>query len=151
MLDRIALITGNTGQAAEYAAMLGIDVNPAKAELTEVQSLDVAVVAARKTADAYAQPPHLRPDDQRGKEQDLPPPPRSRSDAHGTGTSLTTSSRAGARGLGQPVGQAAALSARSGRDPVRTLRPRADVPAVRDFTAELRERLPAAAGHSAPR
>ena len=48
MLDRIALITGNAGKAAEYAAMLGIDVTPAKAELSEVQSLDVAVVA-RKT------------------------------------------------------------------------------------------------------
>jgi non-canonical purine NTP pyrophosphatase (RdgB/HAM1 family) len=55
MLDRIALITGNAGKAAEYAAMLGIDVTPAKAELTEVQSLDVAVVAARKVSDAYAQ------------------------------------------------------------------------------------------------
>src|ERR1700677_2876548 len=55
MLDRIALITGNAGKAAEYAAMLGIEVTPAKAELTEVQSLDVAVVAARKAADAYAQ------------------------------------------------------------------------------------------------
>jgi XTP/dITP diphosphohydrolase len=54
MIERIALITGNAGKAAEYAAMLGIDVNPAKAELTEVQSLDVAVVA-RKAADAYAQ------------------------------------------------------------------------------------------------
>ena len=55
MLDRIALITGNAGKAVEYAAMLGIDVTPAKAELTEVQSLDVAVVAARKVTDAYAQ------------------------------------------------------------------------------------------------
>ncbi len=55
MLDRIALITGNAGKAAEYTAMLGIEVTPAKAELTEVQSLDVAVVAARKAADAYAQ------------------------------------------------------------------------------------------------
>jgi XTP/dITP diphosphohydrolase len=54
MIERIALITGNAGKAAEYVAMLGIDVNPAKAELTEVQSLDVAVVA-RKAADAYAQ------------------------------------------------------------------------------------------------
>lgn len=34
MLDRIALITGNAGKAAEYAAMLGIDVTSAKAELT---------------------------------------------------------------------------------------------------------------------
>ena len=55
MLDRIALITGNAGKAAEYAAMLGIDVTPAKAELTEVQSLDVAVVATRKVSDAYTQ------------------------------------------------------------------------------------------------
>ena len=55
MLDRITLITGNVGKAAEYAAMLGIEVTPAKAELTEVQSLDVAHVAARKAADAYAQ------------------------------------------------------------------------------------------------
>lgn len=55
MLDRIALITGNAGKAAEYAAMLGIEVTPAKAELTEIQSLDVADVAARKAADAYAQ------------------------------------------------------------------------------------------------
>jgi len=37
------------------------------------------------------------------------------------------------------------------RDLARRLRPRADVPAVRDFTAEVRERLPAAAGHAAPR
>ena len=42
MLDRITLITGNAGKAAEFAAMLGIEVTPAKAELTEVQSLDVA-------------------------------------------------------------------------------------------------------------
>ena len=44
-----------------------------------------------------------------------------------------------------------ARSVRYVRDLVRTLRPRADVPAVRDFTAEVRERLPAAAGHAAPR
>lgn len=37
------------------------------------------------------------------------------------------------------------------RDLVRRLRPRADVPAVHDFTTEVRERLPAAAGHAAPR
>lgn len=37
------------------------------------------------------------------------------------------------------------------RDLVRRLRPRADVPAVRDFTVEVAERLPAAAGHAAPR
>jgi XTP/dITP diphosphohydrolase len=55
MLDRITLITGNPGKAAEYAAMLGIEVTPAKASLTEIQALDVADVAARKAADAYAQ------------------------------------------------------------------------------------------------
>jgi XTP/dITP diphosphohydrolase len=55
MPDRITLITGNAGKAAEYAAMLGIEVTSARAELTEVQSLDVAHVAARKAADAYAQ------------------------------------------------------------------------------------------------
>ena len=55
MLDRVTLITGNARKAAEYAAMLGIDVTPAKAELTEIQALDVAQVAARKAADAFAQ------------------------------------------------------------------------------------------------
>lgn len=55
VLDRIALITGNVGKAVEYAAMLGIEVTPARAELSEIQSLDVADVAARKAADAYAQ------------------------------------------------------------------------------------------------
>jgi tetratricopeptide (TPR) repeat protein len=37
------------------------------------------------------------------------------------------------------------------RDLVRRLRLRADNPAVREFTAEVRERLPAAAGRAAPR
>jgi XTP/dITP diphosphohydrolase len=55
VLDRITLITGNAGKAAEYAAMLGVEVTAAAAELTEVQSLDVAHVAARKAADAFAQ------------------------------------------------------------------------------------------------
>ena len=55
MLDRIALITGNSGKAAEYSVMLGIEVTPVKAELTEIQSLNVADVAARKAADAYSQ------------------------------------------------------------------------------------------------
>src|ERR1039457_1335051 len=45
MLDRITLITGNAGKAAEYAAMLGIEVTPAKAKLTEVQAIDVARAA----------------------------------------------------------------------------------------------------------
>jgi hypothetical protein len=37
------------------------------------------------------------------------------------------------------------------RDLVRRLRPRAEVPTVRDFTTEVAERLPAAAGHAGPR
>ena len=44
-----------------------------------------------------------------------------------------------------------ARSVRYVRDLVRVLCPQANVPAVRDFTAEVRERLPAAAGHAAPR
>jgi XTP/dITP diphosphohydrolase len=55
VLDRIILITANAGKAAEYAAMLGVEVVPATAELSEVQSLDVAHVADRKAADAFAQ------------------------------------------------------------------------------------------------
>lgn len=42
-----------------------------------------------------------------------------------------------------------ARSVRYVRDLVHRLRPSGDVPAVRDFTAEVRERLPAAAGHVA--
>jgi hypothetical protein len=37
------------------------------------------------------------------------------------------------------------------RDLVKRLRPRTNVPAVRDFTAEVAERLPAAAGRAARR
>jgi aryl-alcohol dehydrogenase-like predicted oxidoreductase len=32
MLDRIALVTGNAGKAAEYAAMPGLEITPAKAD-----------------------------------------------------------------------------------------------------------------------
>jgi hypothetical protein len=45
LLDRIALITGKAGKAAEYAAMLASEVTAAKADLTEVQFLDVTHVA----------------------------------------------------------------------------------------------------------
>ena len=44
-----------------------------------------------------------------------------------------------------------ARSVRYLRDLIRLLRPRADISAVRDFTVEVRERLPAAAGHAGPR
>ena len=57
----------------------------------------------------------------------------------------------GRQALDLTVRLTSARSVRYVRDLVRTLRPRADVPAVRDFTAEVRKRLPAAAGHAAPR
>jgi hypothetical protein len=60
-------------------------------------------------------------------------------------------SGAGRQALNGTVRLTSARSIRYVRDLVRALRPRADVPAVRDFTAEVRERLPAAAGHAAPR
>jgi XTP/dITP diphosphohydrolase len=54
MLQRITLVTGNAGKAHEFAELLGIEVTPVKAGLTEVQALDPAAVATRKVADAYA-------------------------------------------------------------------------------------------------
>jgi hypothetical protein len=57
----------------------------------------------------------------------------------------------GRQALDLTVRLTSARSVRYVRDLVRALRPQADVPAVRDFTAEVRERLPAAAGHAAPR
>ena len=60
-------------------------------------------------------------------------------------------SAAGRQALDLTVRLASARSVRYVHDLVRILRPRADVPAVRDFTAEVHERLPAAAGHAAPR
>jgi hypothetical protein len=60
-------------------------------------------------------------------------------------------SRVGRQALDLTVRLTSARSVRYVGDLVRRLRPQADVPAVRDFTAEVRERLPAAAGHAAPR
>jgi hypothetical protein len=58
---------------------------------------------------------------------------------------------AGRQALDLTVRLTSARSVRYVRDVVRRLGPRADVPAVRDFTAEVRQRLPVAAGHAAPR
>lgn len=58
---------------------------------------------------------------------------------------------AGRRALDLTTRLTSARSIRYVRDLVRRLGPRAEVPAVRDFTAEVRERLPAAAGRAAPR
>jgi tetratricopeptide (TPR) repeat protein len=60
-------------------------------------------------------------------------------------------SAVGRQALDLTVRLTSARSVRYVRDLVRTIRPRADVPAVRDFTAEVGERLPAAAGHAAHR
>jgi hypothetical protein len=58
---------------------------------------------------------------------------------------------AGWQALDLTVRLTSARSVRYVRDLVHRLRPRADVPAVRDFMAEVGERLPAAAGHAARR
>ncbi len=60
-------------------------------------------------------------------------------------------SAVGRQALDLTVRLTSARSIRYVRDVVRILRLRADVPAVRDFTAEVHERLPAAAGRAAPR
>ena len=57
----------------------------------------------------------------------------------------------GRQALDLTVRLTSARSVRYVRDLARRLQPRADVPAVRDFTAEVCERLPAAAGHAARR
>jgi len=57
----------------------------------------------------------------------------------------------GRQALDLTVRLTSARSVRYVRDLVRRLRPRAGVPAVRDFTAEVCERLPAAAGHAGRR
>ncbi len=57
----------------------------------------------------------------------------------------------GCLALDLTVGIHSARSVRCVRDLTRRLRPYAAAPAVRDFTAEARERLPAEAGHAAPR
>jgi len=57
----------------------------------------------------------------------------------------------GRQALNLTVRLTSARSVRYVRDLVRTRRPRADVPSVRDFTAEVRERLPAAVGQISQR
>ena len=57
----------------------------------------------------------------------------------------------GRRALDVTVRLSSARSVRYLTDLVRQLQPGADVPAVRDFTVEVRERLPAAAARAGPR
>ncbi|GAB3911215.1 RdgB/HAM1 family non-canonical purine NTP pyrophosphatase [Kibdelosporangium lantanae] len=54
-MDGIALVTGNSGKAREYAGLLGVEVTRISLDLAEIQSLDVAEVVRQKAADAYAQ------------------------------------------------------------------------------------------------
>lgn len=58
---------------------------------------------------------------------------------------------AGRQALDLTVRLTSARSVGYVRDLLRRLRPRAGVPVVRDFMAEVAERLPAAAGRAAPR
>lgn len=53
MTSTLTLITGNEGKAREYEDMLGIDITAVKADLIEIQSLDVVEVVRRKAASAY--------------------------------------------------------------------------------------------------
>ncbi|MFD1049185.1 hypothetical protein ACFQ1S_28440, partial [Kibdelosporangium lantanae] len=53
-MDGIALVTGNSGKAREYAGLLGVEVTRISLDLAEIQSLDVAEVVRQKAADAYA-------------------------------------------------------------------------------------------------
>ena len=55
MPDRITLITGNVGKAAEYAAMLGIEVTPARARADRGPVPRRRRRCGRKAADAFAQ------------------------------------------------------------------------------------------------
>ena len=50
----ITLITGNMGKLAEFQALLpSVELHSAKAELTEIQALDIAVVARAKAKEAF--------------------------------------------------------------------------------------------------
>lgn len=53
MTSTLTLITGNDGKAREYADLLGIDVAAVKADLVEIQSLDVTEVVRSKAKEAY--------------------------------------------------------------------------------------------------
>ncbi|MCM3883084.1 non-canonical purine NTP pyrophosphatase [Frankia sp. R82] len=55
MTDDVTLVTSNDGKAREFTRLLGIEVTTTTMDLVEIQSLDVAAVAERKAADAYAQ------------------------------------------------------------------------------------------------
>lgn len=53
MTSTLTLITGNANKAREFADILGTDIATVKADLIEVQDLDVAEVVRSKAAAAY--------------------------------------------------------------------------------------------------
>jgi hypothetical protein len=71
--------------------------------------------------------------------------------AHAAAGEPEQASHVGRKALDLTVRLNSARSVRYVRDLTRLLRPHAGVPAVRDFTEEVRQRLPAAAAHAAPR
>lgn len=71
--------------------------------------------------------------------------------AHAAQAEPEQAAAVGRQALDLTVRLTSARSVRYVRDLMRTLRPQAGVPAVRDFTTEVRERLPATAAHAAPR
>jgi hypothetical protein len=71
--------------------------------------------------------------------------------AHAAEGEPEEATRVGRQALDLTARLNSARSVRYMRDLTRQLRPCADVPAVWEFTAEVRDRLPAAAGHAAPR
>jgi hypothetical protein len=71
--------------------------------------------------------------------------------AHAAQGEPEQASHIGRQALDLTVRLTSARSVRYVHDLARRLRTQAGVPAVRDFTAEVRERLPAAAGRAAPR
>jgi XTP/dITP diphosphohydrolase len=54
VIEQVTLITSNAGKANEYAQMLGLEVIPVKASLTEIQALGVEDVVRHKAREAYA-------------------------------------------------------------------------------------------------
>jgi tetratricopeptide (TPR) repeat protein len=71
--------------------------------------------------------------------------------AHAAGGEPEQAAHVGRKALDLTARLDYARSVRYIRDLTRMLKPHAAVPAVRDFTDEVTQRLPAAAGHAAPR
>ncbi|MCA9330074.1 non-canonical purine NTP pyrophosphatase [Candidatus Saccharibacteria bacterium] len=55
MIEKLTLITGNSGKAEEFGRLLGIKVNHVKLDLPEIQHTDVREVSKIKVQTAYGQ------------------------------------------------------------------------------------------------